>query len=103
MNTQAPDWSRIMCLKPAQKATVHGVTLDGETVLFDPATGRSYRLNALGAAVWEHCTGTASLHQIHHSVATRLAMPLEHVHAHMMACIMQWSHDGLLNTATGSR
>jgi hypothetical protein len=102
-NLQGSDLSRIMGLKPVKNATVQGVTLDGETVLFDVATGRSYRLNALGTAVWELCTGNASLHVIHHSVATRLALPVEHAHAHVMACVLQWSHDGLLNTATVSR
>jgi Coenzyme PQQ synthesis protein D (PqqD) len=98
-----PDWSRIMRLVPQQSVSVQGVTLEGETVLFDLATGRSYRLNAVGTAVWEQCTGTATLHQIHHSVSTRLVLPLDHVHAHMMACVMQWSHDGLLRTDGKSR
>jgi hypothetical protein len=100
---QKPDRSRIMHLAPAQNPNVRGVVLDGETVLLDLVTGRSFRLNPVGTAVWEHCTGTATLQQIHHAISARLELPPGDLHEHMVACVVQRSHDGLLHPSDLTR
>ena len=38
------DWTKLMRLVPRRKAAVHGMTLEGETVLLDLSTGRSQLL-----------------------------------------------------------
>lgn len=97
-----PDWSRIMNLVPAKNPNVRGVGLEGETVLFDLISRRSFRLNPVRAAVWEHCTGTATLQQIHHALSARLELPHGDLHEELIACIVQWSHDGLLHQSDGT-
>jgi hypothetical protein len=72
------------------------VALEGETVLCDFGSGRLSQLDPVATAVWERCTGAASLHEIHHAVSAQLDLPLDHVHEHMVSCIVQWSHDGLV-------
>jgi hypothetical protein len=100
---QPSDWSKIMGLAPVRNPNVRDVVLDGETVLFDLVTGRSFRLDALAAAVWEHCTGTATLQQIHQTVSVRLKLPLVGAHEQMVARVVQWSHDGLLHQSDAAR
>lgn len=96
-----PDWSRILHLAPAKNPNVRGVVLEGETVLLDLVTGQSFRLNAVGTALWEHCTGTATLEQIHHVVSARLESHVGDLREQMIACVVQWSHDGLLHRSDG--
>jgi hypothetical protein len=91
-----PDWTRIMDLTLARNPHVQAVVLGTETVLFDSARGRSVRLNAVGSVVWEHCTGTATLQQIHRAVSARLER-LDDLREQILACVVQWSHDGLLD------
>jgi len=85
-----------MRLVPVPHPKIQGVALGGETVLLDLRTGRSYRLNVLGTAVWEQCTGAATLQDIHRAVNARLHMSIEQVHDEVVSFITQWSHDGLL-------
>jgi Coenzyme PQQ synthesis protein D (PqqD) len=98
-----PDWSRFSHLLPAQNPRVRSVRLDGETVLLDLGTGRCFRLNPVGTAVWEHCTGTATLQQIHHAVSVQLVLPPDDLHEQMVAYVVQWSHDGLLHPSDLTR
>jgi hypothetical protein len=91
-----------MHLAPAKNPNVRGVVLAGETVLLDLVTGQSFRLNAVGTAVWEHCTGMATLEQIHHTISARLEGHVGDLREQMIACVVQWSHDGLLHEPDGT-
>jgi len=86
----------MMRLVPVPHPKIQGVALGGETILLDLRTGRSYRLNVVGTAIWEQCTGAATLQEIHRAVSVRLQMSIEQVHERVMSFIAQWSHDGLL-------
>jgi len=90
------DWGKMMRLVPVPHPKIQGVALGGETILLDLRTGRSYRLNVVGTAIWEQCTGAATLQEIHRAVSVRLQMSIEQVHERVMSFIAQWSHDGLL-------
>jgi len=93
---QGADWGKMMRLVPAPHPKIQGVVLDGETVLFDLRTGRSYRLNATETAIWEQCTGSATLHEIHRAVSAKSQVPIERGHDNVVSFVAQWSHDGLL-------
>ncbi len=93
---QDEEWRKMMRLVPVPHPKVQGVALEGETVLFDLRTGRSYRLNSTGTAIWELCTGTATLHEIHRALCARLNLSVERGHDDVVAFVVQWSHDGLL-------
>ena len=94
--SQGEDWGKLMRLVPVPHPKVQGVALEGETVLFDLRTGRSYRLNRVGTAIWEQCSGTATLEEIHRSVCAHLNLSLERVHDDVVSFVAQWSHEGLL-------
>jgi coenzyme PQQ synthesis protein D (PqqD) len=94
--SQGGDWGKLMRLVPVQNPKIHGVALEGETILFDLRTGRSYRLNYVGGAIWKQCTGTATLHEIHRAVCAQLNLSHERVHDDVVSFVAQWSHDGLL-------
>ena len=95
-----PDWSRIMHLAPAKNPNVRGAVLGGETVLLDLVTGQSFRLNAVGTAVWERCTGSNTLEQIQHAVSAELHVG--DLREQLIAYVVQWSHDGLLLQSDGA-
>lgn len=94
--SQDGNWSQLMRLVPVRHPKIQGVALEGETVLFDLRTGRSYRLNSLGTAIWEQCTGMATLHEIHRAVCAQLNVSIERMHEDVVTSIAQWSHEGLL-------
>jgi Coenzyme PQQ synthesis protein D (PqqD) len=100
---QRADWEKMMRLMPFPHPKIQCVALDGETVLFDLRTGRSYRLNAAETAIWEQCTGSATLHQIHRAVSAKLQVTIERGHDDVISFIAQCSHDGLLTQAETAR
>lgn len=89
-------WSKMKQLVPAPHPKVQGVVINSETVLFDLRTGQCHRLNVKETAIWEACTGSATLHDIVQTVSSRLDVPVELMHERVMVSIAQWSHDGLL-------
>ena len=91
------DWTKLMRLVPRRKPDVHGMTLDGETVLLDLSTGRSYRLNSVGTAVWEQCDGSATLFDIQSVLRSRCALSPERAHDEVVSLVLQLGHDGLLS------
>ena len=50
---------------------VQATNMDGETVLLDLSTGRYYTLNRLGSLIWELCTGTQTISDIHAVLCNR--------------------------------
>jgi len=92
------DWTKLMRLVPRRKAAVHGMTLEGETVLLDVSTGRSYRLNAVGTVVWEQCDGVATLLDIQAILRSRCNLSRECSHDEVVSLVVQLGYDGLLST-----
>jgi len=97
MREEPVDWSKLMCLVPRRKPDVHGMTLDGETVLLDLSTGRSYRLNSVGTAVWEQCDGSATLFDIQVVLRSRCELSPDRAHDEVVSVVLQLEHDGLLS------
>jgi len=101
--TQEPDaahWGKMMRLTPARNPLVQAVPMDGEMILFDLRTGRLHRLNSLGTAIWEQCTGSATLHEIHRAVCAQTGLSTDRAHDGVLSFISQWSHEGLLSSNT---
>jgi Coenzyme PQQ synthesis protein D (PqqD) len=101
--SQSNEWNKLMRFVPVPHPKIEGVALEGERVLFDLRTGRSYRLNAVGTAIWEQCTGTATLYEIHRAVCAQLNVSIERMHDDVVSCIAQWGHDGLLAQASSDK
>mgnify|MGYP001612411877 FL=1 len=97
MREEPVDWAKLMRLVPRRKPDVHGMTLDGETVLLDLSTGRSYRLNSVGTAVWEQCDGSATLFDIQAVLRSRCELSPERAHDEVVSLVLQLGHDGLLS------
>lgn len=49
---------------PRRRADLVAVELDGETVLYDPATGGMHRLNVVATVLWRCFDGTATLAEL---------------------------------------
>lgn len=97
MREESVDGTKLMRLRPRRKPDVQGMTLDGETVLLDLSTGRSYRLNAVGTVVWEQCDGSATLFDIQAVLRLRCKLPPERVHDEVVSVVLQLGHDGFLS------
>jgi hypothetical protein len=85
-----------MTAVPQPSANVQGTTLDGETVLLDFSSGRYYTLNRVGSAVWERCTGSESLQDIHTALCARYDASPERIADDLVALVTQLGHEGLL-------
>ncbi len=59
-----------LSLMAARRPTVTGVELDGETVLYDEATGRVHHLNHQAALVWMFLDGETRLAELTADLAT---------------------------------
>lgn len=86
----------LMSAVPRPNPDVQGTTLDGETVLLNLSTGRYYTLNRVGSAIWETCTGTQSLQDIHAALCGRFDAPPERIADDLFALVTHLSHEGLL-------
>ncbi len=97
MQEEPVDWTKLMRLVPRRKPDVPGMTLDGETVLLDLSTGRSYRLNSVWTAVWEQCDGSATLLDIQLVLRSRCELSPERAYDEVVSVVLQLEHDGLLS------
>ncbi len=86
----------LLATVPCPNPNVQGTTLDGETVLLDLATGRYYTLNRVGTAIWERCTGSASLKDIHATLCSKFEASAERIADDLFALVTQLGHEGLL-------
>ena|SRR3990170_8329670 len=57
--------------KPKRKTLFIWRQMDGEAVLFNPATNETYLLNQTGAAIWELCDGVHSIEDITDAIAEK--------------------------------
>ena len=97
MREEPVNWIKLMRLVPRRNPDVHGTTLDGETVLLDLNTGRSYRLNCVGTVVWEQCDGSATLFDIQVVLRSRCELSPERAPDEVVSLVLQLGHDGLLS------
>ncbi|SPP66710.1 PqqD family protein [Nitrospira lenta] len=75
---------------------VQGTTMDGETVLLDLRTGRYYTLNRLGSVIWEHCTGTQTIREVHAVLCDRFDVAPERALDDLLALANELIKEGLL-------
>ena len=85
-------------LFPVRHEDVHGTVLDGECVLLNLSTGRYYTLNAVGAFVWEHCTGTRSLAHILSCIAEHFDVTPNRAQSDGLDLVVQLCQEGLIQT-----
>ena len=83
---------------PVRHEDVHGTVLDGECVLLNLSTGRYYTTNAVGAYVWERCTGTESLAHILSSICEHFDVTLDRARSDGLDLVDQLHQEGLLHT-----
>lgn len=72
--------------------------LDGECVLLNLITGRYYTLNAVGAFVWERCTGSHSVAHILSCIPEYFDVTSVQAQSDGLDLIVQLRQEGLLHT-----
>lgn len=75
---------------------VQGTNMDGETVLLDLSTGRYYTLNRLGSIIWEYCTGSNTISDIHPILCDRFDVAPERALDDLVTLVTQLTQEGLL-------
>ena len=70
--------------------------MDGETVLLDLSTGRYYTLNRLGSLIWELCTGTQTISDIHTILCDRFDVAPERALDDLVTLVNKLTQEGLL-------
>jgi hypothetical protein len=75
---------------------VQDTTMEGETVLLDLSSGRYYTLNQLGSVIWEHCTGHATVRDIHAVLCDRFDVAPERALDDLVNLVNELIQEGLL-------
>ncbi len=76
---------------------VQATTMDEETVLLDLSTGRYYTLNRVGSLIWERCTGTQTISDIHAVLCDRFEVAPERALDDLVTLVSQLTQEGLLH------
>ncbi|MBL8074545.1 MAG: PqqD family protein [Nitrospira sp.] len=76
---------------------VQATNMDGETVLLDLSTGRYYTLNRVGSLIWERCTGTQTISDIHAVLCDRFDVAPERALDDLVTLVTQLTQEGLLH------
>lgn len=92
---------QLMRIVPQPNPNVQGTTLDEETVLLNLTTGRYYTLNRVGTAIWERCTGSETLQDIHTKLCRRFDASPDRIGDDLLALVTQLGHEGLLTLGGG--
>jgi hypothetical protein len=79
-----------------QNPDVQGTNMDGDTVLLDLSTGRYFTLNRLGSVIWEHCTGSHTIRDIHTILCDRFDVASERALDDLVTLVNQLIQEGLL-------
>lgn len=82
--------------KPHVRDDLSLVSLDGETVVWDGTTGDVHYLNPTASIVFELCDGTGTVPELAADIAEAFGMPVEQVHADVLAIVTQYREAGLL-------
>lgn len=71
------------------------VEIDGETVIYDPASELLHHLDPIATMIWERLDGTTPLADVARRLAERFDADPEVVTTDVMALVRQLSADGL--------
>lgn len=91
-----PDQALLYQLLLRRNSDVQATNMDGETVLLDLGTGRYYTLNQIGSLIWELCTGTQTISDIHAVLCDRFDVVPERALDDLVALVNQLTLEGLL-------
>jgi PqqD family protein of HPr-rel-A system len=75
------------------------VTLDGEAVVYDPATGDLHHLNPTATVVFALCDGTASIPELATEIAETFGEPPTEIEAQVRRLLLRLRRQGLLESA----
>lgn len=82
---------------PSPKPGLIAVSIDGETVVYDPASDVLHRLDRPASAVWARLDGTVTVHALADRIADDLGAPLETVRRDVAALTGTLWERGLLD------
>ena len=81
---------------PRAQPSVAGVTLDGESVLYDEASSGLHLLNPTASVVWACCDGGGTVNEIVADIAEAFAEPNEVVRNDVLETLRSFGRAGLL-------
>lgn len=77
--------------------------LDDEVVLFDDASGKTYRLNQTALAVWQQCDGTVAIRDIAKQLTQQFEVELETALDHVEQLVAMFAEAGLFEQSGSTR
>jgi PqqD family protein of HPr-rel-A system len=81
---------------PARRGEVQEHELDGEAVLFDPASGRAFHLNETALAVWRQCDGQSTAADIAAQLSRLYDVRLDVAEDHVEQLLVSFGESQLL-------
>lgn len=102
--SHSPDTASVPIIDPAMLSRtlllpspdVQGTNMDGETVLLDLSSGRYYTLNRVGSLIWEQCTGSNTISDIHSILCDRFDVAPERALDDLVTLVNKLIQEGLL-------
>jgi hypothetical protein len=98
-HSTVPDLVNLLMLQQIvlrQNRDVQGTNMDGETVLLDLSTGRYYTLNRVGSLIWDQCTGSNTISDIHSILCDRFDVAPERALDDLVTLVNELIQEGLL-------
>ena len=86
---------------PPRRTDVREYRLDGEAILVDPTTSRTYLLNQTAFAVWRRCDGRATTWQIAQEQTNTCQVKFEVAFDHVEQVVTWFAASQLLDSGNG--
>jgi hypothetical protein len=90
----------IMAVQWKHNAGVVWEELDGETLLVNPITRATVRLNETASFVWKHCSSAITLSELARTLARKSGRELRRIEHELEEFCLQLSRGGFLQPAT---
>ncbi len=95
--TVSRHWSAQGALKtPRRRDDLRASELDGEVVLFDPPSEKTYHFNATAYAVWQQCEGAVTVAQMAHRLTDRYDVDYDTALDHVEQLVALFAESQLL-------
>jgi len=83
--------------RPSRRSTICEHGMDGEAILFDPETRRTYLLNQTAFQLWRRCDGYSTLHDLAEAQTAMYDVDFETALDHVQQTVAYFAETNLLH------
>ena len=104
MDTATRPWfeTEADIVAPLRRADVHAEELEDEAILYQPATGRTFRLNETSLMVWKGCDGRNTTRDLADLLAREYEVEFSKALDHVEQLLLVFAEGQLVGTVSAS-